>query len=190
MGILALQGGEGVKFVVGDGFGGVEATRIRTSFSGDGAIGSTEPQFFDRTRDETAITFAGEWTGDTEMFEGATFGEYIVELIVDGTSLGQTGSRVFGAGYHWRYAQTDTSFFVTRHAGVADDVAVSMFVDQSHISGTHRPEDSVIEFDLTEIDEVSGRHDWGVEIHEPTDQHIYHIYLSLRSGPAPQVEIP
>ena len=167
------------NFTVGEDFDGVEATRIRISLGGEGSVSGVEPQFFDRTREETATTFSGEWTGNTEMFYDATFGEYTVELIVDGVSRGRTASRVLGMGYQWRLAQTESSCFLTRHALVSEDVAVTLHVEDSTVSGTHRSTKQIVEFDLSELDVATGGYSWIIEIHEPSERRPYHIYLPI-----------
>ncbi|WP_435100155.1 hypothetical protein [Halorubrum sp. N11] len=177
------------SFVVGDEFDGIEATRIRISLGGEGSVTKVEPQFFDRTREETATMFAGEWTGDTDMFYEATFGEYAVELVVDGTSRGRTGSRVLGMGYQWRLAQTESTCFLTRHGLVSEDVEATLRIERSHVSANQRPDEGVFEFDLSALDVDAGAYNWTIEIHEASEQRPYHIYLPIY-GRAIEIQVP
>lgn len=177
------------SFVVSDEFDGVEATRIRISLGGEGSVTGVEPQFFDRTREETATTFAGEWTGDTDMFYDATFGEYVVELVVDGTSRGRTGSRVLGMGYQWRLAQTNSTCFLTRHGQVSEDVETTLRVENTRVSATHLPDKNVFEFGLSDLDVEAGAYSWTVEIHEASERRPYHTYLPIY-GRTIDIQVP
>lgn len=162
----------------------VDANRLKVNTRGDGELREETPTFYDRDREEAATYLSGSWEGDTEMFGTHPFGEYVLTLRENGTTVGATGGGVHGIGYRFRFDQTETAAFVTRHAAVDEDWEPVLFVDDTgdEVIGSHRPDDRVMEFDLEALPVSGGRYDWSIELREPDPGSTYREYLSIGSG--------
>lgn len=118
------------------------------------------------------VMLAGAWRGDTDLFRTQAFGEYVIELLEDGTRIGTTDGFVYGINYHWGAEQTRETLYVTRQPSTNESWNVALYVGESYFdplatqAGTQSPEDDVFEVDLTALDLESGQYDWRLFVGE------------------------
>lgn len=133
------------------------------------------------------VMLEGTWSGDTDLFRTQAFGEYVIELLEDGTQIGTTDGAVYGIRYHCGAKQTRDAFYVTRQPSTNESWDAELYLGESYfepvasLTGTHLPADGVFEFDLTELDVEPGRYGWWVFVGTDDDLPRNH-FVSLSAG--------
>jgi predicted secreted protein len=131
----------------------------------------------------------GQWRGDTDLFRTQAFGEYVIELVEDGTRIGTTDGAVYGIRYHWGAEQTRETLYVTRQPSTNESWTVALYVGESRFDplatqeGTQSAAENVFEVDLTELDLESGQYSWELLVGEGLQlERTHFISLTPSSG--------
>lgn len=133
------------------------------------------------------IMLEGTWSGDTDLFRTQAFGEYVIELVEDGTRIGTTDGAVYGIRYHCGAEQTRETLYVTRQPSTNESWDAELFLGDSYFepvatrAGTQLPAEGVFKFDLTDVDVEPGRYGWWVFIGTDDDLPRNH-FISLSTG--------
>jgi hypothetical protein len=153
---------------------------------GEGQLREDAPKFDVVGSDGEPISIAGSWSGDEQLFTQQPFARYVVELLEDGSVVGETAARIYGKAYQFGFDQTETTAFLTRqHAVRADWEATfylgNAFQPEDSVTATHRPDDGVFEIDLTALDVDPGEYRWAFQLLPPSSAGSRERYLQLRS---------
>lgn len=130
------------------------------------------------------VRLQGRWRGDTDLFRTQAFGEYVIELLEDGTRIGTTGGLVYGIRYHWGAEQTRETLYVTRQPSANNSWDVALYVGENYFDpvaiqeATQSVDQNVFKVDLTEIDIESGQYSWKLLVGEGLQLERTH-FLSL-----------
>lgn len=163
--------------------GTYEADRVKVDTRASGVLRENTPTLYVPDREEDTVDASGTWTGDTELFEHQTFARYVVELVEDGTVVGETAGRAVAKGYQWGMDQTRNAAFVTRQPGVREDwyaefrLGSDSFDPEGRVEAVHRPDAGVFEVDLTALDAEPGEYEWHLHVSderggEPLDRFV------------------
>lgn len=166
---------------------------VKIDTRGEGELRDQTPGFDVVSSDEATIS--GTWSGDRQLFMHQPFARYVVELLEDGTVIGETGGRIYGKAYQYGVDQTRETLFLTRQGSVREDWQAVFYLGRGRsvpsVEAAHRPDDGVFEIDLTALDADAGEYGgWSLRLSPPNADNRYNQYISLSSLFGTEIYLP
>lgn len=179
-----LASGTALTFEPESGTTAYDIAEVKVDTQGGGELRDQTPRFDAVSGDEATIP--GSWSGDLQLFMHRPFATYVVELLEDGTVVGETGGHIYGKAYQYGVDQTRETAFVTRQGSVSEDWQAVFqlgrgFDSPASTDAIHRPGTGVFEIDLTALDAESGEYKWSLRLSPPDARNRYDQFITLSS---------